>query len=149
VVGLPAKNTLDRATATFPKLWHERLGETGIDFSVVYPSIGLSLVHLRDEELRRAGCRALNMYHADIFAEYTDRLAVAAAIPMRTRAEAIEELEYASRHGLKAVMMAGYAMRSKRVAAFRLRHCQLNRNFSLRWDGPKWNWRPHAPSLSN
>lgn len=117
---LPTKNTLDRATATFPKLLHERLDETGIDFSVVYPTIGLSLVHLRDEELRRAACRALNMYHADIFAEYKDRLAVAAAIPMHTPTEAIEEMEYAVGRGLKAVMMASYVMRPISAAADKL-----------------------------
>jgi hypothetical protein len=36
------KNTLDRATATLPKLLYERLDETGIDFAVIYPSLGLS-----------------------------------------------------------------------------------------------------------
>jgi hypothetical protein len=34
---LPTKNTLDRATASLPKLLHERLDEIGIDFTVLYP----------------------------------------------------------------------------------------------------------------
>ena len=38
----PTKNTLDRATATFPKLLHERLDQTGIDFAVLYPTAGLA-----------------------------------------------------------------------------------------------------------
>ena len=33
---LPTKNTLDRATGTFPKLQYERLDETGIDFAVPF-----------------------------------------------------------------------------------------------------------------
>jgi len=41
--------------------------------SVVYPTLGLATVHHADEELRRAGCRALNQYHADIFREYAAR----------------------------------------------------------------------------
>ena len=38
---LPTKNTLDRATATLPKLLYERLDEIGLDFTVLYPTIGL------------------------------------------------------------------------------------------------------------
>ena len=41
--GSPAGNTRDLATAMFPSLLHERLPDLGIDFSVVYPSIGLDL----------------------------------------------------------------------------------------------------------
>ena len=59
---LPTKNTLDRATASLPKLLYERMDELGLDFTVLYPTFGLSFPHLEDEELRRAGCRAYNMY---------------------------------------------------------------------------------------
>jgi hypothetical protein len=48
------KNTLDRATATLPKLLYERLDETGIDFAVIYPSLGLSAPAIDDADLRRA-----------------------------------------------------------------------------------------------
>jgi len=92
---LPTKNTLDRATASFPKLQYERLDETGIDFAVLYPTAGLGAPHIRDEELRRASCRAFNTFHADIYREYSDRLTPAAVIPMHTPQEAIDELEYA------------------------------------------------------
>ena len=109
---LPTKNTLDRATATFPKLLHERLDQTGIDFAVLYPTVGLAAPHIREDELRRAICRSLNTFYADIFREYGDRLTPAAVIPMHTPQEAIEELEYAVRTlGLKVVMMAGYVRR--------------------------------------
>ena len=34
----PARNTRDLATATFPKLFHERMPEMGLDVSVIYPT---------------------------------------------------------------------------------------------------------------
>ncbi|MGE0820941.1 MAG: amidohydrolase family protein [Candidatus Binatia bacterium] len=109
---LPTKNTLDRATAVLPKLLHERMDDIGLDFTVLYPSLGLSFPHFEDEELRRASCRAFNLFCADYFREYSDRMTPAACIPMHTPQEAIEELEYAVKAlGLKAIMMAGHVQR--------------------------------------
>ncbi len=39
--GIPTENTLDRATAMLPGLMHQRLDECGVDFAIVYPTIGL------------------------------------------------------------------------------------------------------------
>jgi predicted TIM-barrel fold metal-dependent hydrolase len=109
---IPTRNTLDRATAMLPRLLRERLDETGIDFTVLYPTLGLSLIRLDDDELRPAVCRALNTMHADIFREQADRMTPAATIPMHTPAEAISELEYAiGELGLKAIMIAGHVRR--------------------------------------
>ena len=47
----PAKQTIDLATALFPQLLYERLDEIGIDFGVVYPSLGLVFLHTDDEQL--------------------------------------------------------------------------------------------------
>src|SRR5260370_7408462 len=105
----PSDSSLDRATISLPKLFYERLDETGIDLSVVYPTLGLATVHHADEELRRAGCRALNQYHADIFREFSDRLLPVAVIPTHTPAGAIEELQHAVKTlGLTAVIMPSY-----------------------------------------
>ena len=41
--GFPTKNTRDRATSFIPRLLYERMDEFGFDFSVMYPTIGLSL----------------------------------------------------------------------------------------------------------
>ena len=110
--GSSASNTLDLATALFPGLLYERLDDLGIDLSVVYPSVGLIFLHLRQEQLRRGACRALNRYNADAFAGYGDRLLPVAAIPMHTPEEAIDELEHAvGTLGYKAVLMAGYVQR--------------------------------------
>jgi predicted TIM-barrel fold metal-dependent hydrolase len=115
---LPTKNTLDRATAVLPKLLHERMDEIGLDFTVLYPTLGLAFPHIESEELRRATCRALNMFYADYFREYADRMTPAAAIPMHTPQEAIAELEYVVRTlGLKAIMMAGHVQRPIPAAA--------------------------------
>jgi predicted TIM-barrel fold metal-dependent hydrolase len=107
----PAKNTYDRATAALPKLLYERLDEMGLDFAILNPSQGLFAAHIQDDELRRAACRAFNLYHADIFREYSDRITPAACIPMHTPAEAIEELEHVAGLGLKVVMMAAFVRR--------------------------------------
>jgi predicted TIM-barrel fold metal-dependent hydrolase len=104
---MPSKNTLDRATAMAPKLMHERLGEMGIDVAVLYPTmIGTLLPFFKDEEIRRGGARAFNMFAAEMFGPYSDRLLPAAGIPMHTPEEAIEELEFVKKLGYKAVMLS-------------------------------------------
>jgi len=109
---LPTKNTLDRATSTLPKLLYERLDEIGLDVTILYPSLGLGAPHIDDDEVRTATCRAFNMFHAEIFHEYGDRMIPVAVIPMHTPQEAIVELEYAVKQlGFKAVMMAGHVIR--------------------------------------
>jgi predicted TIM-barrel fold metal-dependent hydrolase len=107
----PTKNTYDRATAALPKLLYNRLDEMGLDFAILNPSQGLFATHIQDDELRRAVCRAFNLYHATIFRDYSDRMTPAACIPMHTPQEAIEELEHVARLGLKVVMMAAFVRR--------------------------------------
>jgi len=110
--GIPAANTLDRATAMLPKLLYERLDELGLDYSVLYTTIGFSLIGIEDEELRRASCRALNRMRADMTAGFGDRLTAAAVIPMHTPQEAIQELEYAVQElGMKSAMIASFVKR--------------------------------------
>ncbi len=109
---LPAANTLDRATAMLPKVFVSRMEELGLDFSVLYPSMGLVSVGVADDELRQASCRAFNAYHADLYADYSERVTPAAVIPMHTPEEAIAELDYAvGERGLKVIMMAGVVRR--------------------------------------
>jgi hypothetical protein len=45
-------------------------------------------------KLRRATCPAFNMYAAEQFGRFSDRITRAAVIPMHPPAEAIEELDY-------------------------------------------------------
>jgi predicted TIM-barrel fold metal-dependent hydrolase len=111
VWGLPAKNTLDRATVMLPELMYRRLDEIGIDFSVVYPTYGL-MTGVPNDELRCALARALNRYNAELYAGYRDRLEPVAAIPIHTPEEAIAELDHAVVElGLKTVMFMGIVSR--------------------------------------
>src|SRR3989441_9354398 len=114
--GSPSENVLDRATAMMPRLMYERLGDLGIDFCVVYPTSGLSYHRMADTRLRRAICRAYNVFTADQFRGLEDRVIPAAIIPMYTPEEAIEELEFASKQLGDKVMMVGGLMR-RRVPA--------------------------------
>jgi predicted TIM-barrel fold metal-dependent hydrolase len=110
--GRPTKNTLDLATITLPKLLHERLQEAGTDFAVLYPNLATLAPQIKNEEMRRAVCRAANLYHAEIFRPYSDRLTPIATIPLNTPEEGIAELEYAIKElGLKAIQIPGYVTR--------------------------------------
>jgi predicted TIM-barrel fold metal-dependent hydrolase len=103
---LPTLNTLDRATAMLPRLLRARMDDFGLDFSVVYSTMALSITRLDDEELRRATCRALNTMFADIYRDQADRMTPVAAIPAHTPDEAIAELDHAvGKLGLKAAMI--------------------------------------------
>ncbi|HEX2174217.1 MAG TPA: amidohydrolase family protein, partial [Dehalococcoidia bacterium] len=108
---LPAGNTRDRVTASLPKLLYERLDELGLDYTILYPTDGLFLMAQQDDELRRATIRAVNMYHADHFLEFSDRLTPAAVIPLHTPQEGIAELEHAVSLGLKVMLIPSYVER--------------------------------------
>jgi len=112
----PSENVLDRATAMLPRLMYERLEDLGIDFCVVYPTAGLSYHRMQDTRLRRAICRAYNVFTADRFRGLEDRVIPAAIIPMYTPDEAIEEIEFAVKELGYKVLMIGGLMR-RRVAA--------------------------------
>jgi len=109
--GSPCENALDRATAMLPRLMYERLDDLGLDFCVVYPTAGLGYHRMQDTRLRRAICRAYNVFTAEQFHEFSDRIIPAAIIPMYTPEEAIEELEFASKQLGYKVMMVGGLMR--------------------------------------
>ena len=111
-----AENTLDRATAMMPKLLYERLDEIGIDFAVIYPTAGLRLPRIKDDETRRAVIRAYNIVSAEYFRPYADRMSPAAIIPMHHPEEAVAELEFVTKQLGSKVGMFGSGM-SRPVAA--------------------------------
>jgi predicted TIM-barrel fold metal-dependent hydrolase len=107
-----ATNTPDRAAAMLPGYLYERLDETGIDFSILYPSRALYAGHLDNPDFRLPVTRAYNTYCADVVGAYADRLRPVAVIPMHTPEEALDELEYAVRvQGFKVVVMPSYIVR--------------------------------------
>jgi predicted TIM-barrel fold metal-dependent hydrolase len=110
--GVVTRDTLDTATVMLPSLLYDRMDELGIDFSVVYPTIGLRFFEFDDESMRRGACRALNRYNRDVFDGLRDRLEPVAAVPMHTPEEAVAELEHAVvTLGFKAVLVPSYVKR--------------------------------------
>jgi predicted TIM-barrel fold metal-dependent hydrolase len=106
-------NTLDRATAMMPHLLYERLDEIGSDFAIIYPTAGLRLPRIVDDETRRAVIRAYNIVSAGYFKDLSDRMTPAAIIPMHTPDEAIAELEFVTKELGSKVGMFGSAMPRK------------------------------------
>jgi len=114
--GSPSQNVVDRATAMLPKMLYERLGDLGIDFCVVYPTAGLGFHRMPDPRLRRAICRAYNVFTAEQFKGLSDRVIPASIIPMYTPEEAIEELEFTTKQlGYKVAMVGGLMRRKVRA----------------------------------
>jgi predicted TIM-barrel fold metal-dependent hydrolase len=110
--GVPSANTHDRAMAVIPQVMYERLDEAGIDFALLYPTLGLFAMAIGNDELRQAGCRAFNTYYHRVYGPYGDRLRPNAIIPMHSPDEAIAELDYAvGELGFQAVLMAGHVRR--------------------------------------
>src|SRR5215813_6573275 len=106
--GRQSTNTRDRATAMMPRMLYDRLDELGIDFGIIYPTAGLGIARIEDDETRRAVIRGFNIVTADYFRDLSDRL---------TPAEAIEELEFVTRQLGSKVGMFGSGIRRPLPAA--------------------------------
>ena len=107
---VPAK-TEYYATVTSPKRYHERLAEAGIDFAVLYPTMGISLTQIHGDEERVGLCRLYNEFMADQYAPYHDKFTMAAVIPMDTPEEAVSALEHAKSLGANVGMIASHVHR--------------------------------------
>lgn len=108
----PARNTYDRATAMLPSLLVERLDDIGFDFVVLYASDASFCLTIEEDDIRRASCRAVNLYHAELLQPHASRLCPVALIPMQTPEEALDELEVAvTQLGFKAVHLQQFAAR--------------------------------------
>ena len=138
-------NTRDRATAMMPRMLYDRLDELGIDFGIVYPTAGLSVPRIADDETRRAVCHGFNLVTAEYFGKLSDRLTPAAVIPMFTPEEAIEELEFCVKQlGAKVAMFGNAARRmakAKDVDSDLARHTVTFERFGIDSDhdyDPVW-----------
>ena len=101
--GQHTKNTLDRATAMFPGLLHQRLEEVGVDFGVFYTTSAMGFLAIESDSLRQGLCAGWNAFLAAIESPYRDRIAVAGLIPMHTPEEAIAEMRHCHQLGLRAI----------------------------------------------
>ncbi|MEJ2132067.1 MAG: amidohydrolase family protein [Gammaproteobacteria bacterium] len=108
---LPTKNTLDRCTAMLPRLYYERMDDFGLDFTVLYPTVGLGFNAAQNDEFRAVACHAYNEFVAASYAQYADRMTCAALVPLHTPEEGIRELEHAKSLGLKVAMIPSFVRR--------------------------------------
>ena len=115
--GRQSTNTRDRATAMMPKMLYDRLDELGIDFGIIYPTAGLGIPRIADDETRHAVIRGFNIVTADYFKGLEDRLTPAAVIPVHTPEEAIAELEFVTKQLGSKVCMFGSGVRRPLPAA--------------------------------
>jgi len=95
--GMPVANPADCASPYLPKLLVRRLDELGMDYLITYPTWGLTVHTIPDDEDRLIATRAVNKMHAEVWngdSEVAYRIHVPAVIPMHTPEEAIAELEY-------------------------------------------------------
>jgi predicted TIM-barrel fold metal-dependent hydrolase len=108
---LPA-DARERATGFLPALLYERLDEIGIDFAVLYSSVGLATIGHPDEAVRVGSCRAINTYLGEMLDGYGDRMTAVAVIPTHSPEEALAELDHAvGVLGFKAVMLNSFVAR--------------------------------------
>src|SRR6184192_3413422 len=144
--GRQSTNTRDRATAMMPRMLYDRLDELGIDFGIIYPTAGLGIARIDDDETRRAVIRGFNIVTADYFRDLSDRLTPAAVIPMHTPDEAIEELEFVTRQLGSKVGMFGSGIRrplpgakgvEPEIARFAAHYDQLGLDSDYDYD-PVW-----------
>jgi len=92
---------------------YDRLDDLGIDLAFLYPTYGLSVLAMTQDDLRIAMARSFNRYLAEVYGGVADRLCPVAVIPMNSPDEALAELDHAVEElGLRAIMMAGLVNRS-------------------------------------
>jgi predicted TIM-barrel fold metal-dependent hydrolase len=102
-----------RTPSMVPGLYYDSLDEWGIDVALIYPSMGLMLPGVRDQDLRRALVRGYNSMVAELFAPYRDRIIPAAICCMHTPGEAMDEAGHAvNALGLKLLMINGAVPRT-------------------------------------
>ena len=74
------------------KDWEKFLEESGIDWTVVYPSAGLSVGRIVDSEWAIAACRAYNNWLHEKFVNASPRIKGMALIPVQDVDVAVKEL---------------------------------------------------------
>ncbi len=105
---LSPTDTYDRATIMMPALLKSRMDELGIDYAMMYPSIGLNIHRTPGEDMRKAVVRAFNIMTRDTFEGHGDRFGAVGVIAPITPQEAIDEARFLRNElGLKAIMTVG------------------------------------------
>jgi predicted TIM-barrel fold metal-dependent hydrolase len=99
---------------------HARLQDMdseGIDASVLFPSIGLGFVGIKDPALSAAGCRAYNNWMADFCRVAPDRLYSVAPVPLNDVDMAIAEMRrVVKENGVRAVLVRSNPYNNRRLS---------------------------------
>lgn len=92
--------------STSPDVWLKDMDIDGVDISLLYPGVGMSMYTIQDQELRLACLRAYNDWLADFCKKSDGRLVGVAIIPFDDGVEkAAKELERAAGMGLRGGLM--------------------------------------------
>ena len=83
-----------------------QMDSLGVDIQVLYPSLFLSQVSGRPE-VELALCKAYNRWMADKWQEGEGRLRWVAPLPLMTMSAALEELDFAVKHGACGILKKG------------------------------------------
>jgi predicted TIM-barrel fold metal-dependent hydrolase len=82
-----------RETGLDPESWEFFLGEVGIERTVLYPTLGLTVGRLRDPEYAVAITRAYNDWMAETYIRHpSGKFQAAALLPLQVPSEAVKEL---------------------------------------------------------
>jgi predicted TIM-barrel fold metal-dependent hydrolase len=88
-----------------------------VDVSILFPSIGLGFVAIKDPEVSAAGCRAYNNWMADFCRVSPNRLYSVAPVPLHDVDMAIAEMRRVVKdQGVKAVMVRSNPYNDRRLS---------------------------------
>jgi hypothetical protein len=91
----PPEGRGETAGRVGPKEWGEFLEDTGIDYTVVYPTSGLAMGRVTNEDLAIAATRAYNNWLHEKFTAGNPRIKGMALIPVQDVPAAVDELHRA------------------------------------------------------
>ena len=99
------------ASVALAPRYYERLQDAGIDFSVLYPTLGLMIGALREDEQRVILSAIFNEWMAEQYKPFGDRITVAAVIPAFNPDEAVAEMVHAKELGAKVALIPSHIRR--------------------------------------
>jgi predicted TIM-barrel fold metal-dependent hydrolase len=111
-----APEELSPLGAVFDKLhrggWdpHARIeaqAQDGIAAEVIYPSVGMEICNIPDQDLKKASMDAYNLWLAEFCDPYPDRLIGLGQTAVRTPEDGIKDLENIKALGFRGVMLPG------------------------------------------
>lgn len=92
--------------ATNPRLWLDDMDVDGVDMSLLYPGIGMSMYTIKEQDLRLACLRTYNEWLADFCKASNGRLIGVTMIPFDDGVDAaVRELEHGAKLGHRGALI--------------------------------------------